>query len=144
MSKKMDQNKVINGTFGRVWMNGELYSNVKSFDSKVTLNYEEVNMADDLATYQKYMGYAGEGSVSLHKIDSHVAKTIGDGITTGVMPDIKIVGRLSDPAAYGAERVEYSGVTFDELTLLKFANKEIQEEEVPFKFAKFKYLDMIN
>jgi len=144
MSKKMNQNRVINGTFGRVWINGEFYSNVKSFESKVALNYEEVNMADDLATYQKYMGYAGEGSVVLHKTDSHVAKTIADGITSGVMPDIKIVGRLADPAAYGAERVEYSGVTFDELTLLKFANKEIQEEEVPFKFAHFNFLDMID
>jgi len=144
MSKKMNQNKIINGTFGRVWINGELYSNVKSFESKVALNYEEVNMADDLATYQKYMGYAGEGSTTLHKIDSHIAKTVADGITSGIMPDIKIVGRLADPAAYGAERVEYSGVTFDELTLLKFANKEIQEEEVPFKFAHFNFLDMID
>ncbi len=144
MPKKMNQNKVINGTFGRMWINGELYSNVKSFESKVALNYEEVNMADDLATYQKYMGYAGEGSAVLHKIDTSIAILIEDGITSGVMPDIKIVGRLADPAAYGAERVEYSGVTFDELTLLKFANKEIQEEEVPFKFSTFKFLDKIS
>jgi len=144
MSKQMNQNKVINGTFGRLWINGELYSNVKSFESKVSLNYEEINMADDLATYQKYMGYAGEGSAVLHKLDSSIASLISDAITSGVMPEIKIVGRLADPAAYGAERVEYSGVTFDELTLLKFANKEVQEEEIPFKFAKFRYLDMIN
>lgn len=144
MSKKMNQNKVINGTFGRLWMNGELYSNVKSFEAKATFNYEEVNMADDLATYQKYMGYAGSGTTVLHKIDSHVAKLIADGIESGVMPEISLVGRLADPASYGAERVEFTGVTFDEITLLKFANKEIQEEEVPFKFAKFKYLDMID
>lgn len=144
MSKKLNQNRIINGTFGRVWINGELYSNAKSFELKVALNYEEVNMADDLATYQKYMGYAGEGNAVLHKIDSSIAKLISKGITSGIMPDIKIVGRLADPAAYGAERVEASGITIDELTLLKFANKEIQEEQVPFKFATFKFLDMID
>ena len=54
-----------------------------------------------------------------------------------------MVAKLDDPAAYGAERVQLTGVYFDELTLLKFAMKEVQEEEVPFTFDDFEFLDLI-
>ena len=35
------------------------------------------------------------------------------------------------------------GVVFDELTLLKFENNTIVEEEVPFKAQSYEYLDQI-
>lgn len=139
----MQQNKIINGTFGRVWVDGEMFANTKSFEAKVSLEYEEVDIAEELGKFQKYIGYTGEGTMTLHKIDSAMAIKLESGITTGDMPEFKIVARLADPAAYGHERVELSGVTFDELTLIKFANKELGEEEVPFKFSAFKYLDKI-
>ena len=53
------------------------------------------------------------------------------------------MGKLEDPTALGAERVEFLEVTIDELMLLKFENKAILELEVPFKFADFNYIDMI-
>ena len=115
----------------------------KSFEAKVSMTYEEVNFAGDLGTHQRYMGYTGEGTIVLHKVDSKIAKKIAEGIRTGILPDIKYVGKLEDPTALGAERVEFLEVTIDELMLLKFANKEILEMEVPFKFADFNYIDMI-
>ena len=115
----------------------------KSFEGKATMNFEEVNLAGDLGTHQRYMGYAGEGTMVLHKVDSKIAKTIAEGIRTGILPDIKFVGKLEDPTALGAERVEFLEVTIDELMLLKFENKAILELEVPFKFADFNYIDMI-
>lgn len=143
MANKMNTNKIMRGTFGRVWINGELYANVKSFEAKATLNYEEVDVSGELGKHQRYMGYAIEGTMTLHKIDSAVAVLLQDGIASGDLPDISIVGKLDDPTAYGAERVELYEVTFDELTLLKFENATNGEEEVPFKAAGFKYLDMI-
>ena len=72
-----------------------------------------------------------------------MAKALADGIKSGNLEPVTIVAKLEDPAAYGAERVKLSGVCFDELTLIKFANKEIQEEECPFTFDDFEFLDMI-
>lgn len=143
MSKQMAGNRVINGTYGRLWWDEDLLANTKSFEAKISLNYEAVEIGDDLAEHQKYMGWSGAGTVVLHKIDSMAAAKLSEGITSGIMPDFKLVSALADPAAYGHERVEITGVTFDELTLIKWTVKEKQEEELPFKFSGFRFLDKI-
>lgn len=143
MSRQMAANKVINGSWGRLWWDGDLLANTKSFEAKVTLNYETVDISEDLGESQKYMGWTGAGTITLHKIDSLAAVKLSDGIQSGNMPDFKLVSRLADPASYGHERVELTGVTFDELTLIKWANKEIGEEELPFKFSGYRFLDKI-
>lgn len=143
MAKKKDANKVINGTFGSLWIGTEKFSNVKSFEAKTSMSYEDVQFGEDLATHKKYMGWSGAGTATLHKVDSAMAKMLADGIKNGVMEPATMVAKLDDPAAYGAERVQLTGVYFDELTLLKFAMKEMQEEEVPFTFDGFEFLDLI-
>ena len=45
-------NDIIRGTYGRVWIDGELFANVKSFEAKLTLNYEEVDLSNDLGKHQ--------------------------------------------------------------------------------------------
>ena len=80
MLKKMKANQVVNGSFGLLWIDNEKLSNVKSFEAKVGLNYEEVNIAEDLGTHQKLMGYAGSGTMTLHKVDSFVLKKMKDGL----------------------------------------------------------------
>lgn len=138
-----DKNKIIRGSYGRLWCNSDKMANVKSFEAKVTLNYEDVELNEELGTSRRYMGYTIEGTVTLHKYDSKIIRLYKDGITTGVLPDVKFVAALEDPTADGAERVEIYGVTFDEVMLNKFENKTILEEEVPFKADGFKYIDLI-
>lgn len=138
-----DENKIIRGNYGRVWMNGERMSNVKSFEAKVSLNYEDVELNDSLSTARRYMGYTIEGTMVLHKYDSQVIKLYKEGIVTGVLPEVKMVAALADPTADGQERVEIFGITFDEIMLNKFENKTLLEEEVPFKATGYKFIDVI-
>ena len=143
MANKMDKNKILRGSFGAVWLDGEELGSVKSFEAKVTLEYEDVDIMGELGKSRRYMGSTGEGTMTLHKIDSTIGKLLADGIRNGNMPDFKIVAKLDDPTAYGAERVELTGVTISELMALKFENKALREEEVPFSFSHFRYIDMI-
>lgn len=144
MASNYTANKIINGAFGRVWINGALYANVKSFEAKLTLNYEDVSIAGELGTSEKYLGYSISGTITMNKTDDNIGALLEDGITSGVLPDIEIVARLQDPAAYGAERIHLTGVTFDELSLMKYESKKNGEEEVPFKASGFEYLDKIS
>ena len=143
MANKMDKNKILRGSFGAVWLDGEELGSVKSFEAKVTLEYEDVDIMGELGKSKSHMGFTGEGTMTLHKIDSTIGKLLADGIRNGNMPDFKIVAKLDDPTAYGAERVELTGVTISELMALKFENKALREEEVPFSFSHFRYIDMI-
>lgn len=140
---KFDHNKIIRGSFGKVWLNDEKLANVKSFEAKATLDYEDVDVNGDLGQKHRYMGYSVAGTLTLHKYDSTVAKLMKDAIVSGAMPEIKVIAALDDPTSYGAERVALYDVTLDELTLNKFENKGLTEEEVPFKAGSFKFLDVI-
>lgn len=143
MAKKMDKNKILRGTFGAVWLNNEELGAAKSFEAKITLEYEDIDIAGDLGKHKRYIGFTGEGTMTLHKIDSSIAELLHEGIRTGDIPDIKLVGKLEDPTGYGAERVEFTGVTINEVMALKWANKEIREEEVPFSFSGYRFIDLI-
>lgn len=140
---KFDHNKVFRGSFGKVWRNDERLANIKSFEAKAALSYEDMEVNGDLGTKKRYMGYSITGTMTLYKFDSAVLKLLKEGITTGVMPDIKIVSALDDPTAYGAERVMLTDITLDEVTLSKFENKGLVEEEVPFAAGGFELLDLI-
>ena len=89
------------------------------------------------------MGFTGEGTMTLHKINSKIFAKLAKAIKSGDMPEISVVGKLEDPTALGAERVSFTEVTIDEVMALKFENATIGEEEVPFKFADYEPLDLI-
>ena len=144
MADSIKTNQIIRGTYGRVWIDGELFANVKSFEAKMTLNYEEVDLSNDLGKHQRYMGFAGEGTMTLHKVNSKIFAKLAKAIKSGEMPEISIVGKLEDPTALGAERVSFTEVTIDEVMALKYENATIGEEEVPFKFAGYEPLDLIS
>ncbi|MBM7607575.1 hypothetical protein JOD29_000819 [Lysinibacillus composti] len=141
---KLRSNKQINGSFGTLWVNKEKWMDVESFEATVNLNFEDVNMSEDLATHKKLMGWSGEGSIVVKKVYSRGAALMADAAKTGVVPDIELIGKLEDPDAYGAERVAISEVTFNSFTLLKFEQKTLQQEELPFNFADYEFLDQIS
>lgn len=141
---KVRSNKQINGTFGSVWVNGEKWLDIESFEAKVTINYEDVDMSEDLATHKKMIGWSGEGSMTVKKIYSRGANLMASAVKTGILPDINMVGKLADPDAFGSERVDIREVTFNEFMLLKFEQKTKLTEELPFNFADFNPIDLIS
>lgn len=141
---KLKANKQINGTFGSVWVNGELWLDVESFEAKVTINYEDVNMALDLATHKKMTGWSGEGTMTVKKVYSRGSILMAKAVKNGQVPDISLTGKLADPDAYGAERVQLNEVTINEFMLMKFEQKTLGTEELPFNFADFQDIDLIS
>lgn len=136
-------NKIIRGNFGKCWLDGELLAEVKSFEAKLTLEYEEVNIQGEAGKYQRLVGTSIAGTVVLHKIDSKVQAKVATGAKTLQIPDMKFVTALADPDSHGAERVEILGVTLDEVMLTQFENKKVLETSVPFKAADYNFLDMV-
>lgn len=133
MAAQIKANQILNGTFGKVWIDNVIFANVKSFEAKITPSYEEVNLSGKLGTSQKYMGYAIEGTVKMDKVDFELAKKISQGFITGNIPEFKINAELDDTSGQGSGRIALSGVTFDEVMLLAYENKTMAEEEFSFK-----------
>ena len=139
---KFNSNKVIRGTFGRAWVDGDLMANVKSFEAKATIDYEDLDINGDFGQKKRYMGYSIAGTMTLHKFDSYILKKYQAAIMSGDLPEMKIVASLADPQSDGTQRVALYDVHLDEITLLQFENKTVLEE-VPFTAGSFEFLDLI-
>lgn len=140
----MDANKVILGTFGKIFINNKRIANIKSFELKASMDYEEIKVNNNLITQYKYTGASLAGTMEVHKVDSYNINLVKDAIKTGVMPSIKIVGELSDPNTDGDESIEITGVLLDEATLLAFTNGEVRDESVAFRAGGYNYISTID
>ena len=140
----MDSNKIILGTFGKVYVNNKRIANIKSFELKASMNYEEIDVNGNLIKQYKYTGSSLAGTMEVHKVDSYNINLVKDAIKTGVMPDIKIVGELTDPNIDGDEAIEITNVYLDEATLLAVTNGEVRDESTAFRAGGYNYLSTID
>jgi hypothetical protein len=127
-----------------VWVNGELWAEVDSFEAKVTVEYDDIKFANQSGTFQKATGWKGEGKLTLKKIYSRVQRAMADNVKKGIYPRFEIVGKVADPDARGSERVAIHDVTLKEFNLLKFDQKTLGSEEISFSFSDYDMVDMIN
>lgn len=141
---KPNASKVINGTYGTVWVNGELWAEVDSFEAKITVSYEDVNFANESGTFKKGTGWAGEGKMTIKKIYSRVQRAMADNVKRGIYPRFEIVGKLADPGAHGSERVALHDITINEFNLMKFEQKALGSEEIPFAYSDYDMIDTIS
>ena len=143
MAETFNVNKVISGNYGSVYINIDgidtEYLNVKKFEAKVSGNYEDVSVTNMLATPRKLIGYEISGTLTVAKINNDISKSVLNAWKKGIMPEIRLVGKLADPSADDAERVTISGVTFDETDLLAFEPGKLLEVEIPFKATEYNF-----
>lgn len=142
----IDGRRVLSGTYGRVWYNGDLWMEVQQFEAKVTAEREDVQIGLSMDT--KINGLRGEGTLRLLKVYTRTNKTVLEDWKAGRDPRGTLIGAIADPDAVGGqdERIQIDNVWFNELTLLSFekgAGKT--EQEIPFGFTptETRYLDTI-
>lgn len=143
MANTMKADHCILGTFGKLYINNVRVAEIKSFELKASLQYEDILVNGNLITQSKYKGATLTGTMVVHKVNSFNIKLVKDAIKTGVMPSIKFLGELADPNIDGDEAIEVSDVMFDEATLLSFANGEVREESTAFRAGDYNYLSTI-
>ena len=141
MSKRFDPNKIYKGNRGRTWVDNLLYANIKKCECKITGDFEDVKVGGQNGTMSAYLGFNGEGTLVLYKIDNEIQRQIAESFKTGVMPDIKIVVELANDASKQVDRVELLNVVFTETDLASYEAGALIELELPFKFSDYNYLD---
>lgn len=138
-----DERRVMSGTWGELWMDGDLVAECYGFQAKVSLEKETIYMCGNNWAGHKVMNISGTGSVRLQKVSSFMAKRIAADIRQGKDPRFVIISKLADPDAFGAERVAVKNVSFDDLTLADWESHVPGKVECPFTFRDFEYLDMV-
>lgn len=127
---QMDETRVISGSFGGIYLNGELKGNFNHCEIKDDYEWTELKLAGGRRTKHKLVGVSGSGTISGYKVTSELQQTLLSDPTT----QFQVISKLDDPEAYGNERVRVSKVKFTTNNIANWKTGEIIEEEWPFVF----------
>lgn len=136
--------RVINGTFGNCFLEGEYVAETTGLKADVGLNYMDVDRCGKLEPGKKLSGTSRTGNLTMHKVNSRMARLLSDNIKAGKTPSFTIVSNLDDPDADGAERVVLKGVKFTNLTLIDWTVKQLGSINQSFTFDDWEYMDLID
>ena len=142
--KQFTSNRVINGTWGELWVDDEYIGEVMSCKGEDSISYSDISMVRSLTAGKKMNKLEGKGSIKLHHIRTNISKSISDKVKKGQTPDFKIIAKLADPDAYGAERVVFYHCKFDKAILMDWEVQKNTEESYSFTFEDWDFLDYIN
>lgn len=132
----MNGDRVINGSFGECYIDGEFVSEAKEIKATIRIDREEVRRSSTRNTAYKAKGVMGEGTLVLHKVTSKFLKMLADFMANprSKVPTItRLVVQLDDPESLGVERVALKNVKFWELEF-GWTLDSLLEESIPFTF----------
>lgn len=137
----LDATKTLNGSFGKMYHDGEWLTNVTQAEAAGEINKEEVLRAGTRVVGHKVTTITYSGSMTGYKITNALVKKIAQ-----VADDTKgafvteLVMKLQDPESADKTWVRLKGVQFDSIPILSYEVGSIVNEETPFTFSGFEYL----
>ena len=143
MERTLSPEKVMNGTFGEVWLDDYYLAEVLSLEAKASLEKTEVNQARTLVKGYKVTGIDCKGTLKLNKVTSYFLTKLSESIKKGKVVKCTIISKLADPDSDGIERVKLTGCVFDEITLANWEVKKLGEESITFTFTGWEVLDYV-
>ena len=135
-------NRVISGTWGEVWVNGEKWAELTAGQAKYAYTKSDVQMCGQMAVDTKVTNVKGTGSITVNHVYTRNI-TRADQLLRGVDVRATIIMKLADPDAYGAERVALYNVSFDDETIMDFQAGSEGKKTYPFTFTEREWLDKI-
>lgn len=135
--------RVVNGTYGECWLDGDYLAEVTGCNIKIDFNKQAVNQVQTFMEGNKIIGGKGTGTLKFNKVTSRMLQYLSDATKKGIFEPMTIISNIKDPEAFGAERVKVSGVLFDSLTLADWEVAKTGEESYSFTFTDFTLIDYI-
>ena len=139
----IDAKRVINGTYGQVWLDDVQVLETYGLQAKVEKKKEELSICGRPGTETKLIGFTGKGTLKVRKVNSRMGKLLTEGLRKGKDVRFQVISKLADPDSFSAERILIKNVSFDDLTLADWEAAKAGAVDIPFTFSDFEYLDMI-
>ena len=146
MATNVTSDRVLNGSYGQLWLDGVLMAEVYGLDAQIEVLKQEVPMCGTSSGIgKKFTGWNGTGSLRFNKVSSTFTKKQAEAVKNGKQLVSTIISKLEDPAVsnYGREQVELRGVQFDTISIAQWEAGSLVQQEMPFTFEDFNYLSAI-
>ena len=138
----LDATKVLSGSFGKLYENGEWLTNVNSAQAGGEISKNEIKISGSRVTGHKVTGVTFSGNFTGYKITTAFAKRLArikDNNAASLVTEL--VMKLDDPDNPESKVwVRLKGVQFDTIPILNFEHGTEVTEETPFTFSDFEYL----
>jgi hypothetical protein len=141
MAEVMSPELVRSGTFGSMWLNGEQMSECYGLQIKVSKTKESVPRCGATVEGNKFMSAKITGSVKLYNATSRLINTQAADLKAGKDTRFTIVSKLADPDNPDTQRIQVTGVSFDDLTLADWEAAKLGTIEAPFTADDFTVLE---
>ena len=141
MADVLSPEKVRSGSHGTCWLNGELASECYGLQIKVNKTKESVPRCGAFMEGHKLMSANITGTVKLYNATSRLIETQSADLKAGKDTRYVIVSKLDDPDADSVQRVQVTGVSFDDLTLADWEAAKIGVIEAPFTADDYTVLE---
>ena len=102
---KFEAKDVVNGKFYSLWINGDMYAEVKTANAESALKTEEIPIAGQLGNGVVVTGATGTGALTFHKVFKNLGKEINAKIKMGKPFVFDLISELNDPNQDDTERV---------------------------------------
>lgn len=103
--EKFSAEKVVNGKFYSMWINGDSMAEVKTASAESSLETEKVPIAGQLGNGEVVTGATGSGSLGFHKVYGSLVREINEALKNGKAFTFDLISELNDPNQEGVERV---------------------------------------
>lgn len=139
----MEQTKVINGNFAKLYHQGEWLSNVKGVEATVEINYEEIPRSGTRRTGHKATAITMNGSITAYYVTKDLKEAIGTIMSddsSAFVTELHV--RHEDPENPDAQEwYVLEGVQFETIPLVSAEVGSIVEEEYQFLFDNYKIIE---
>jgi hypothetical protein len=137
----IEASRVRSGSHGSCWLDGELAAEVYGFQAKITKTKEAVPRCGAFIEGNKLMSAKITGTVKLYNATSRLIESQANNLKNGKDTRCTIISKLDDPDATSAQRVQFTGVSFDDVTLADWEAAKIGTIEAPFTADGFEVLE---
>lgn len=141
MAEVLDVSRVRSGTWGEIWLDGELVAECYGFQAKLNKTKEDVARCRTLMAGKKMTGLSGTGTVRIYNATSRLIQAEGAALKAGKDLRHAIITNLDDPDNPSNQRIAVKGVSFDDLTLADWEAAKLGTIEAPFTFEDYDLLD---
>ena len=132
---------VRSGTFGSLWLDGELVAECYGCQAKLNKTKEDVARCRTLVAGKKMTGLSGTGNVRIYNATSRLITAESAALKSGKDLCHTIITNLDDPDNPSNQRIALKEVSFDDLTLADWEAAKLGTIEAPFTFDDWEVID---
>lgn len=129
-----DESKVVNGRFYSLWIDGEIYAEVKTGKASSELETEEVPIAGRFGKGTRIVGGKGTGSLTFHQTYNGLKQKINDCIKNHKAFAFDLTSQSNDPEVEGQQRVVIEKCKMTKFDPLNFDITKIMEDSYDFSY----------